>query len=459
MVDLGTIQGGSSSANAVSADGAVVVGEAGFGVPVGGARLTHAFRWTSSTGMVDLGTLAGGFSSSALGVSSNGAVVVGRADKANADRAFRWTKTTGMQTVEDWLRNSGIPIANDITRAATATNNDGSVVVGVLANNHAFIARVAGAAGAAGGLVTLAEVQESLNAATVGGGMALTAANTVINGAHSRPLARRVQSGKNAFWIAGDWGRDDHGSRDGDLGLAELGLAHNFGEVQANVSLGQTWANQNLVLSGSVKADGSYLLTEALMRLSDNLWATLGGYGQWGKADLRRGYMNAGSQDTSTGRPEVDAWGLRARLDWDSAYVLADASLTPYADLVYSKSRMNGYTETGGGFPAHFDARKDIATELRLGINVLKPLGSGLNLLGTLEVAHRFEKDTARISGQVTGLFRFDIAGEKVERDWLRLGMGAEGKLAGGTASLLLNVTSRGEAPNAWLAASWQTAF
>lgn len=48
-------------------------------------------------------------------------------------------------------------------------------------------------------------------------------------------------TGKNAFWLAGDWGRDDHGARDGDLGLAEVGLGRNFGPVQVNVSLGQTW--------------------------------------------------------------------------------------------------------------------------------------------------------------------------------------------------------------------------
>jgi hypothetical protein len=62
-------------------------------------------------------------------------------------------------------------------------------------------------------------------------------------------------------------------------------------------------------------------------------------------------------------------------------------------------------------------------------------------------------------SARVIGLFGFDLAGAANQRDWLRVGTGVEGKLAEGTASLSLNLTSKGEAPNAWLAANWQKAF
>lgn len=139
-----------------------------------------------------------------------------------------------MQTVENWLRASGVAVPADITKTAKATNNDGSVVVGQLSSGHAFIAR------GGSGLVTLADVQQSLGAAATGGSMALSAVGTALNGAHSRPLARRVATGKKAFWVAGDWGRDDHGSRSGDLGLAEVGLGQNFGPLQLSLSLGQT---------------------------------------------------------------------------------------------------------------------------------------------------------------------------------------------------------------------------
>jgi probable HAF family extracellular repeat protein len=453
MVDLGTLGGTNSMAKGVSADGSVVVGYA----HIAGDAAFNAFRWTGGGGIVNLGTL-GGTSGYADGVSADGSVVVGRAATPGdaAYRAFRWTHATGILSVEGWLRAAGVTVPTDITESASATNWDGSVVVGRLANGHPFIARVDRVGS---GLVTLADVQTSLGAASTGGNMTLSAVGTVLNGAHSRPLSRRVEAGRNAFWLTGDWGRDDHSARSGDMGLAEFGLGYHLGPAQLNVSLGQTWAKQSLLLNGRAKSDGSYLLAEALLPVAVNLWATVGGYRHWGNADLRRGYMNVGVQDASTGKPGVDTWGLRARLDWDAAYRVASADFSPYVDLSYSEAKLDAYTETGGGFPARFDARRDKATELRVGVNALRPLDNGLRMVGTLEAAHRMEHSGARTVGEVIGLFGFDLAGAANQRDWLRVGAGVEGKLAEGTASLSLNLTSKGEAPSAWLAANWQTAF
>jgi probable HAF family extracellular repeat protein len=446
MLDLGTL-GGSSGARDVSADGSVVVGYSRDTSSIG----FLAFRWTQATGMVNLGTL-GGTDSEALGVSDDGAVVVGESQS----RAFRWTQATGMQSVEDWLRANGVSVTGDITSSASDANQDGSVIVGQLSNGQAFIARVSPVGS---GLVTLAEVQRSLMAAGQSSRMAISAIGTVLNGAHSRPLARRVAAGQKTFWVAGDWGRDDHGLRDGDMGLGEIGFGQNFGPVQLNLSLGQTWAKQDLTMNGRAKSDGTYLLAEALIPVSGNLWATVGGYGHWGDADLRRGYLNAGAPDYSTGKPDTNTWGLRARLDWESAYRLAGTDFSPYIDLTYSESKLDAYTETNGGFPARFDSRKDKATELRLGANVSAPLTGETHIIGLIEAAHRFEKDGARTSGQMIGLFGFDLAGIDYEQDWLRAGVGVEGKVGEGRASLMLNATTQGEAPSYWLAASWQKAF
>jgi probable HAF family extracellular repeat protein len=115
---LGTLPGGGGSAAlGVSADGAVVVGEA-----ENAARRDRAFRWTASGGMQDLGTLPGGWESVAYGVSADGAVVVGVAENAAGQwRAFRWTASGGMQDLgtlgggRSW---------------AYGVSADGSVVVG-----------------------------------------------------------------------------------------------------------------------------------------------------------------------------------------------------------------------------------------------------------------------------------------------------------------------------------------
>lgn len=455
MQNLGTLNNGSHSwARGVSADGTVVVGWSNDGLADDAER---AFRWTQAAGMQSLGTLSGGSTSAANGISANGLVIVGQASDATSPfRAFRWTQAGGMQTVEDWLRSNGVTIPADVTNSATATNNDGSVVVGNLIGQRAFIARVS-AMGS--GLITLADVQASLAGTATGGSTALASTNLLISGAHSHPMSRRVAEGQRTIWAAGDWGRDDHGNRDGNLGLAEVGIGRNFGPAQVNLAVGQTRARQNLTLNGSSQTDGSYLLAEALIPAIGSLWATLSGYCHWGKADLKRGYANAGSPDASTASTDVNTRGLRARLDWLNAWGFSKIDFAPYADLSYAESKLDAYNETGGGFPARFNSHKEKATELHLGLDVATPLGNGVRLLGTLEAAHRFEQSGARTSGEVVGLFGFNLDGYKNQRDWLRAGAGIERRLADGTASLWLNATNRGEIPSAWLAASWQTAF
>ena len=114
---LGTLPGGSSSyAYGVSADGRVVVGLATN--PAGWSR---AFRWTAAGGIQDLGTL-GGDSSNASGVSADGRVVVGGAENAARYlRAFRWTQVGGMVDL------STLSVGYSVARGVSA---DGRVVVG-----------------------------------------------------------------------------------------------------------------------------------------------------------------------------------------------------------------------------------------------------------------------------------------------------------------------------------------
>lgn len=116
---MGLLPGGYASvANAVSADGSVVVGEAF-------SSTTEAFRWTSGTGMVGLGGLPGGASySGARDTSSDGSVVVGEGVNASdRSEAFRWSSDTGMVGLGGLSGESPDSVAN-------GTSSDGSVVVG-----------------------------------------------------------------------------------------------------------------------------------------------------------------------------------------------------------------------------------------------------------------------------------------------------------------------------------------
>lgn len=112
--DLGLLAGGTwSYALGVSADGSVV---AGYGNSAAGTR---AFRWEGGVKTI-LPTLSG--NTFGLGVSGDGTVIVGQSQTAsNKFHAFRWSAATGIVDIE--------ADANAIS-TAYATNSDGSVVVG-----------------------------------------------------------------------------------------------------------------------------------------------------------------------------------------------------------------------------------------------------------------------------------------------------------------------------------------
>ncbi len=312
-------------------------------------------------------------------------------------------------------------------------------------------------------LITLDTMAASLQSTSAGVNSINNNLSMMINGAHSRPLARLVEPGRKTIWAAGDWGRDDHGNRSGHTGMAEVGIGHNLGFAQFNVSLGQTWAKQDLAYSGEVKTDGQYLMLESIIPLAtvNGLYVTLGGYGHWGEADIRRGYISFSQQDSSKASPDTHTWGIRTRLDWQNAFSVANTVITPYMDLSYTSSHMDGYTEEGGDIPARFAARTDDYTEARLGFNAQTPLPylAGYNFVTNLEAAHRFEKNSAGVNGAVEGYFTFNLPGEDVTNDWLKAGVGVEGEAGPGKVSLMLNGTTQSEMPNFWVAASYQLAF
>jgi probable HAF family extracellular repeat protein len=121
LSDLGTLDPPnndtrSSFAHDVSSDCSVAVG---FSSTSG--VWDHAFRWTAATGMVDLGTGAGSgtdFGSRAFGVNADGTIIVGESAFPDRRSAFRWTESGGFASL------------GPDTVVANAVTADGSVVVG-----------------------------------------------------------------------------------------------------------------------------------------------------------------------------------------------------------------------------------------------------------------------------------------------------------------------------------------
>lgn len=499
MVALPMLDGGIYTlARAVSWDGEVIAGSAS-----GSDFAIKAVRWVDGEISLLGGLNGSGGASEAIGISGDGLVIVGRAQNV-ADsfnyRAFRWTEDGGMQSVEDWLRANGATIATDITDRAKATNEDGSVVVGVTTDNKIFIARVSGSGGGGGpgggddggdtggdddadgddpgendggdtggddnepgggtGIITLDDLQASLVGSGVANATVVNGLGTIVNGAGSRPLGRLAADDQSVFWLGGDWGRDDHGTRDGSVGIGEAGLGHNFGGLQINGVLGFSGLTQHTLLGGRTEVDSTYAKLEVLARLlrtdHGGLWSVLAATGLWGEADIRRNYLdNGGLTDSSFGRTDVGGYSVRGRLQWERPA----SYLSPYAELSHARTCLDAYVEAGGVFPSAFNKLCDEATEARVGFDARVPLTETFRLVGTLEGVHRFQDHGSNVTGQVIGLGAFNLGAADHHQDWLRGGLGFEADIGKSSLSVIANATTKGESADAWVAANWRLTF
>jgi len=107
MQDLGSLLGGDTYATAINASGQVagVSYSPDFGT-------AHAFFWSPGTGLVDVGTLTGDAFTSVSGLNLQGEIAgTSRRPNGTVDSAFRWTLATGIQALPGF---GGISAANAI---------------------------------------------------------------------------------------------------------------------------------------------------------------------------------------------------------------------------------------------------------------------------------------------------------------------------------------------------------
>ncbi|MBS0189759.1 MAG: hypothetical protein U0573_08620 [Phycisphaerales bacterium] len=117
IYDLGTFFHGSEShATGVSRDGNWVTG---YGNVVAAQTYHFAFRWSLSTGLVNLGTTTPGVNTVGSAISPNGTWIAG----AVGSNFGRWSLSTGIQ-------DKGLPVGNYQYGAASDISDDGTVMVG-----------------------------------------------------------------------------------------------------------------------------------------------------------------------------------------------------------------------------------------------------------------------------------------------------------------------------------------
>jgi probable HAF family extracellular repeat protein len=424
--DLGSLGGDYASASDISADGRVVVGSSSLEDNVS----VRAFRWVEgATGgapgngaMFDLGVLGDHSQSAAHAVSADGNVVVGNSSDGMRSDAFRWEEETGMISVVEWLENNGVNMGEIALAHAGAVSADGSVVAGYMFHAEdemrGYIARV-GEGGT--GLMDVTEYHESLFATTRMAEAGQLLSWLPMNGAHHRPLMLQDNLAGTCVWATGDaaW----HAGSGTGMGLAEMGICGDIGDVRIGVGIGGSQAWQALPLGGSSRLAGNYIIGEVDWQPDGTplLLSVTGLLGGWG-ADITRGYSNGADTAYSNGSTSLTSGIVRLRADWLEAATWGATTINPWASVALGRSRLDGYTESGGPFPASFDARDFGLYELRLGVTAETQITVQTTLSATLELAHR-GGTAPGVSGTVPGLFDFNLGGGSQSQTWVRAGL------------------------------------
>lgn len=450
LLNLGSftgVDGGRSAAKDVSADGRVVVGWAD-----DADGISRAFRWVEgATGghannvqMYDLGTLEPTRSDAASGaraVSRDGAYVVGWSTfgEDHDSLAFRWTEETGMESVGAWLARNGVTLAEgQVLTEATAVSDNGQVLSGIMEfpdSSRAFIARVTSDEPGSGGIMDVEEYQRSLFSVTSVANAGEFLTWLPLNGAHHRPLMLQGNlADGNCVWATGDFGQ--HGESGTALGLAEAGGCVELfgGTVTAGLGVGTSHSWQTLALGGSSRLSGQYVIGEVDWQPDGTplLLSVTGMLGGW-QANIHRDYSNGGSTAHSDGTTGLGAGVVRLRADWLNAAQLGNTSINPWASMAFGRQHIAGFTESGGPFPAHFDAQTRGMAEVRLGVAAVTEFSAETSLTTTLELVHR-GGDGAAAKGNVAGLFDFSLGGGASGSTWVRAGLELDHKLTDSAA-------------------------
>ncbi|PYB76879.1 autotransporter domain-containing protein [Rhizobium wuzhouense] len=494
LVNLGSFEGdGQVRLNAMNRDGSALVGYAGY-QPANQGVQYRAFRWADGT-MQDIHATR--FTrSEARDVSDDGSVVVGSVEmlqqsNSNANptspsgngapspspspggggstvsRGFRWTQETGMITVEEWLRDAGVSVAEDFSQSATSVSADGKTVIGQEITGDIYIAHVGETSGGGGtpdgGTGGVISVTDYLTSAaqtnSVAIGLQTSSTNTVMFGAQGSPMRNLLEVGRRSAWGTVDTGYDSGTKSEGALVLGDFGFGYGLMDgVTVRLQTGATFTDQDLYDGGAFQSRGWYVAPEVTANLLGDLYLTVGGLYGRGDLDIKRGYRNGSSLDFSTGETDTETLAGKVRIDWLNAVTLGDAAFTPYLALSRTLAKTDAYVETGGGFPAAHDAMNEHATFARFGIDGTYKLNDTVTLLARAEAAYRFEEQTSGTSTEVAGI-RLAVPGEDIKQFWLRGGIGTEIAVGGGVASFMLNATTESDDTDIWLRSGWKVDF
>ena len=404
---------------AISGNGAIAIGNASSSlIPVD----SQAFKYTlAGASFVALGTLGGNWSK-ARAISNDGSVIVGESDY----QAFKYQDGT--------MTGLGFLTGGTVS-SATGVSADGTVIVGYAdagsGRTHAFVY-------ANQTMLDETEWMRSLN-----GPGSLTASGynltlLALEGAHHRPLMSYDAMGKQTHvWATGDFGASSR-QTDRRSSFGEVGASQTYGETVVGVAVGTAMQTQDLLFGGNAKITGQTFLAEVDTRLADkeSIVSLLVMRGQW-DARTARGYLTGAGTDLSRGETDLDTTTVRVRYDGPTQKFTGNFTAAPYASFAVTRTNVDGFAESGGSFPATFNATSHTAQEGRLGLLTKFVAGPATTLRLTAEWIHRFDDAGDGLSGvNQTTSGAFAVAGLAPTKDQARFGFDVDHKLS---ADTLLN--------------------
>lgn len=462
MSALGVLSGGLNSyGRFVSNDGSVVVGISDT------ATTSQVFRWTQGTGIQAIGNL-GGYSD-VLAVSSNASVIYGEGDDGVGGTAeiFRWTTTDGLKSLRQVLTDAGVDLTGWTQFGGfgvVSTTPDGNAMTSTGIYNGAPQAFLFsnGSNGGGGGIITpeeligsltsTAEAQQQLQSSVVNGiGQTMFVARNAITGYFPTRSGGAAYSYSQINQFSGDGHALNTSISPSAGGPRFISRKRKALYALGNMGLGQDNEFSNHSASGA---------TGMLVEVADHLAVGAGVVGSTGREethldghnrttalggniiaayeppsglrlygtatvasldlDTSRHYMNGGGVDGSKGETDGIGYGAAVRAGYEVP-VAEKTSIMPYTEVQASHTKLDGYTETGGGFPAVVGERSHDLVTSRLGAEVSHDLTNNVTVRGRGAWGHRYTNagSTIATSASITQV----IPGTDGDRDWAEAGL------------------------------------
>jgi uncharacterized protein with beta-barrel porin domain len=250
------------------------------------------------------------------------------------------------------------------------------------------------------------------------------------------------------FWATGDFGASSR-QTDRRTSFGEVGASQAYGETLVGVAVGTALQTQDLLFGGDAKITGQTFMAEIDTRLADkeSILSLLVLRGEW-DAQTARGYVTGGGNDISRGQTDMDTTTVRVRYDGPTQKFTGNFTAAPYASFALTRVRTDGFAESGGSFPATFDAHGHTAKESRLGLLTKFVAGPATTIRVTAEWIHRFDDAGDVLSGvNQTTSGAFAVAGLAPTKDQARFGFDVDHKLSADTMlSLSIHAAGYGQA-------------